>query len=328
VQFYEREERLADTLATFFAQALRRGDRAVMISSPRKLDLVSERLAGTDSGPACQAAGRLQFMDALAILSQLMDGNRLDPERTERAFDDLFSVIRPNGSREAVWIYGDMVDLLCEQHNHTAAVCLETLWNELSVKYEPVTVLCSYAVAQFDDKADASPLRAICRQHTHGNPAYGYSGSLCEQPVLEQMALLEQRARAAGYALRQQPSPRPGVATIYVIDDHAGIRRSLERLLKPLALPILTFSSAEEFLEGTDATARGCLILDVRLKGMQGPELQRLLTSAHWPLPLIVMSGDRDERLELEVRRQGAKAFLRKPFQSRTLRDAIAQALA
>ena len=74
--------------------------------------------------------------------------------------------------------------------------------------------------------------------------------------------------------------------------------------------------------------ARGCLILDLRMNGMQGLELQRLLTSARWPLPLIVMSADHDASFELEARRQGAKAFLRKPFKARALLDAIAQALA
>jgi CheY-like chemotaxis protein len=327
VQFYEREERLADTIAAFFAQGLRRGDRLVMISSPWMLDLVSERLAGTELGSASEAAGRILFRDAQASLPQLMDGNRLDRERAERAFDDLLSVVRPGGSREGVWIYGNMVDLLCKQHNHTDAVRLEALWNELSVKYEPVTVLCSYAVDHFDDEADANPLRAICRQHTHGNPAYGYSGRLCEQRPLEQIALLEQRARTSGHALRRWPSPGSVVATIYVIEDHSGIRRSLERLLEPLALPIRTFASVEEFLERVDATARGCLILDLRLEGMQGPELQYLLTSARWPLPVIVMSAEQGASCELEARRRGAKAFLRKPFEARALLDAIAQVL-
>jgi FixJ family two-component response regulator len=58
------------------------------------------------------------------------------------------------------------------------------------------------------------------------------------------------------------------LATVYAIDDDAGIRRSLERLLKPLALPILSFASAKAFLGGADATASGYLILDRRLEGM------------------------------------------------------------
>lgn len=328
VQFYEREERLADTIAAFFSRALRRGDRAVMISSPWMLDLVSERLAGTGLGSASEAAGRILFRDALATLPQLMDGDTLDLKRAERAFDELFSVARPGGSREPLWIYGNMVDLLCKQQNHTDAVRLETLCNELSVRYGPLTILCSYTVDHFDDKADANALRAICRQHTHGNPAYGYNGRLCEQRPLEQIALLEQRARASGHALRQRPSPRSGVATVYVIEDDAGIRRSLVRLLEPVAVPILTFASVEEFLERVDATARGCLVLDLHMEGMQGPELQCLLRSARWPLPVIVMSADHDASSELEARRQGATAFLRKPFQARALLDAIAQALA
>jgi CheY-like chemotaxis protein len=328
VQFYERQERLADTIAAFFSEALSRGDRAVMISSPSMLDLVSERLAAAGLGSASEAAGRIFFRDALETLPQLMDGNRLDLERAARAFDDLFGVVRPGGTREAVWVYGNMVDLLCRQHNYTDAARLETLCNELSARYAPVTILCSYAFDQFDDKADASTLRAICRQHTHGNPAYGYSGRLCEQRPLEQIALLEQRARASGHAVRQRPSPRSGVASIYVIEDHAGIRRSLKRLLEPLALPVLTFASVEEFLGEADATARGCLILDVHLGDMQGSELQCLLTSARWPLPVIVMSADHDARFELEARRQGATAFLRKPFKARALLDAITQVLA
>ncbi len=117
------------------------------------------------------------------------------------------------------------------------------------------------------------------------------------------------------------------VNTLYLIDDEASVRRSLARLLGQLMLPVRTFASAEEFLAQVDATAHGCLIVDVHLPGMKGPELQSLLEAAGWSLPIIAISGSLDRQVESEALRRGAKAFLCKPFDGKTLVQAIQRAM-
>jgi FixJ family two-component response regulator len=115
--------------------------------------------------------------------------------------------------------------------------------------------------------------------------------------------------------------------TIYLIDDEESVRRSLARLLAQLKLPVRTYASAEEFLAQVDATARGCLVVDVHLPGMKGPELQSLLNAARWSLPVIAISGSLDRQVENEALRRGAKAFLSKPFDGKTLVQSIKSAM-
>jgi len=141
--------------------------------------------------------------------------------------------------------------------------------------------------------------------------------------------LLQHRARASRSAVEQDPrSHADRTHTVYVIDDDASVRRSLARLLRSRGHAVRSFASAEEFLAQIDATVQGCLLVDVNLEGIQGPELQSLLTNARWPLPIIAMSGSRDRQTERAALREGARAFLRKPFDATALLEALAIARA
>ena len=192
-------------------------------------------------------------------------------------------------------------------------------------------MLCGYAIESFDDDANADPLRTICRQHTHVIPAEGFTDAPDDRTRLEHVALLQQRARALDRVLAREP-PAPAEAsavtasTVYVIDDDASVRRSLARLLASVDLQVQTFASAEAFLAEVDQTSSGCLLLDVQLVGMSGPDLQ-----SRWRRALA-HAPHRDERLARRSDRagcaaSGASAFLRKPFDAQALIDAIARAL-
>ena len=145
------------------------------------------------------------------------------------------------------------------------------------------------------------------------------------------MVLLQQRARLSGRAAAREAlahrTARGASGTIYVIDDHPSVRRSLERALVSLGLAARTFASAEDFLAEVDARAAGCLIIDVQLPGMRGPELQRLLLESGWSLPMIAMSASHDLQVERAALRHGARIFLQKPFPAKALFDAIDDAL-
>jgi CheY-like chemotaxis protein len=333
--FYEGEQFLARSMAAFFAEGARRGEPLIVMSSPRTLQMVVEHLNSGDYGPVGASAERIVFVDAEAALSHLMVDGIPDPARAAQAMSDVFMPARQACGDGTIWAAGDMTDVLCKQGNHAGAVRFEELWNGLSAAYQPIAVMCSFALQDFDDDEAARQLRAICRQHTHVVPAESFSDAADARASYEQVVFLQQRSRALG---RTQAFGRPSRSlqtlnaaaplTVYVIDDNASVRRSLTRLLGSAELPVRTFASAEAFLAEVDPSSRGCLIVDLQLVGMSGSELQRRLSHAQWSLPIIAMSGHDDPHAQMTALRQGARVFLRKPFDANALFDAVAKALA
>lgn len=102
--------------------------------------------------------------------------------------------------------------------------------------------------------------------------------------------------------------------TLYLIDDDAAVSRAIEVVGEWLHLPVLTFSSAESFLKFDFANAVGCLIVDIKLPGLNGLELQAALRERSCDLPVIVVSGHADVPLAVEAMRLGAITVLEKPF--------------
>lgn len=116
-------------------------------------------------------------------------------------------------------------------------------------------------------------------------------------------------------------------SVISVVDDDESLRESLEGLLKALGYAVEVFSSAESFL-GSDALAKTkCLILDVSMPGMSGPELQRELMSRGEPIPIIFITSRADEDVVSRVMADGAVACLLKPFTEDALLKAISLSL-
>src|SRR6266436_10194975 len=114
---------------------------------------------------------------------------------------------------------------------------------------------------------------------------------------------------------------------VSIVDDDASVRRSTRRLLRSSGLRAETFASAEEFLDSKSAGETGCLILDLRMPGMNGLELQRRLTQNGDPVPIIFLSAHASEEDERSVLRAGAVQFLRKPINKEALLGAIRNAL-
>jgi len=114
---------------------------------------------------------------------------------------------------------------------------------------------------------------------------------------------------------------------IFVVDDDASIRRAVRRLLLSLQLPVQMFGSAEEFLANVNSDARGCVVLDVRLPGMSGLQLQQRLCDEEWQLPVIFITAHDDGDSRDVALRKGATAYLRKPFDRAQLLSSIHRAL-
>jgi FixJ family two-component response regulator len=117
-------------------------------------------------------------------------------------------------------------------------------------------------------------------------------------------------------------------STVAVIDDDESVRKALRRLIRSVGLNVETFATAEEFLAPAGDRAPACLILDVRMPGMSGLELQKQLAALGRHLPIVFITAHEDEPARREALQAGAVDFLQKPFDERLLLDAVAKALA
>jgi len=115
--------------------------------------------------------------------------------------------------------------------------------------------------------------------------------------------------------------------TIFVVDDDEAIRDSLAVLLKTVDLNATTFSSGDEFLEAYDPGWEGCILLDIRMPGTSGMEVQKRLAESGCSIPVIFITGHGDIPMAVEAMHGGAFDFIQKPFRDQDLLDRIDQAL-
>ena len=115
-------------------------------------------------------------------------------------------------------------------------------------------------------------------------------------------------------------------SVIAVVDDDESVRMAVASLLRSVGFVVLRFASAEEFLRRSDVQSIACLILDVRMPGMDGLELQRHLRAGGWLVPTIFLTAHGDDRGQAEAFAGGAMAFLPKPFDADVLLSAVQSA--
>jgi len=126
---------------------------------------------------------------------------------------------------------------------------------------------------------------------------------------------------------RREISVKEHDATIHIVDDDPSVRRSLGRLLRSAGYRVETFASAREFLERGDLDGLGCLVLDVRMPGENGLDLQQALVAQGNTIPIIFITGHGDIAMAVRAMKMGAVDFLTKPFDDQALLDAVQQAL-
>src|SRR5438034_3590784 len=128
-------------------------------------------------------------------------------------------------------------------------------------------------------------------------------------------------------------APRPEMPmtqeppTVVVIDDDASIRKALENLLRSVGLEVELFGSPQEFLQSERPDRPGCIVLDVRFPGRSGLDMQREISAANTPLPIIFITGYGDIPMSVRAMKAGAVEFLTKPFRDQDLLDAVGVAL-
>lgn len=122
--------------------------------------------------------------------------------------------------------------------------------------------------------------------------------------------------------------PRPSTEpTVYIVDDNSAVRDAIRWLVEQVRLPTQTFESAAEFLAAYHPAIAGCLVLDMRMPGMSGLDLQEKLLKIGATLPIIIVTGHGDVPVTVRAMKAGAFEFLQKPFSDQVLLDSIAAAM-
>jgi FixJ family two-component response regulator len=131
------------------------------------------------------------------------------------------------------------------------------------------------------------------------------------------------RTRKSDRAPRAVAGPAPPVSLVFVVDDDPSMRDSLRRLISSVGFNVEVFPDARAFLSARRPDVPGCLILDVRLPGLSGLDLQRELGDTDRALPIIFLTGHGDIPMSVRAMKAGAVEFLTKPFREQDLLDAI-----
>ena len=117
------------------------------------------------------------------------------------------------------------------------------------------------------------------------------------------------------------------IPIVFVVDDDQSVRDALRRLITSVGMTVEVFPTAQAFLSAPRGDAPGCLVLDVRLPGLSGLDLQRELANTHATLPIIFLTGHGDIPMSVQAMKAGAIEFLTKPFRGQDLLDAIRHAI-
>jgi FixJ family two-component response regulator len=116
-------------------------------------------------------------------------------------------------------------------------------------------------------------------------------------------------------------------SVVFVVDDDAAVRDAIQSLIRSVGLYVEGFASAQDFLRSKRPDAPGCLVLDIRLPGFSGLQLQRKLADADIRIPIVFMTGHGDIPMTVKAMKAGAVEFLTKPFRDQDLLEAVQQAL-
>jgi len=127
--------------------------------------------------------------------------------------------------------------------------------------------------------------------------------------------------------IRMTKADEQSDSVVFVIDDESSVREAIKSLIRSVGMHVETFASAQEFLTSKRPDAPACLVLDVRMPGLSGLDLQRELSQLDLPVPIIFLTGHGDIPMSVRAMKAGAVEFLTKPFRDQDLLDAIAQAI-
>jgi two-component system response regulator FixJ len=139
----------------------------------------------------------------------------------------------------------------------------------------------------------------------------------------------DESSGAIGHPVHQPLAPRHStlIPTVFIIDDDASVCKSLSRLLRAAGYETETFTSAEQFLKREHGSGTGCIVLDVRMPGLSGVDLQDKLSKADYSMPIIFITGHGNIPMSVQAMKKGAVDFLTKPFDHDELLQAVENAI-
>jgi FixJ family two-component response regulator len=119
----------------------------------------------------------------------------------------------------------------------------------------------------------------------------------------------------------------PSEPTVFIVDDDAEVRAALKLLMQSVGLQVETFASAQEYLDRFDPERPGCLVLDIRMPGISGLELQERLSAEPLHPPIVMITGHGDVPMAVRAVQAGASDFIEKPFRDQVLLDSVHRAI-
>ena len=202
-QFYLNDGYLCEAAAQFLADGLRDGGSIVLITSTPRRDSIASHLLthGFDLTPLGNS-GKATVCDARELLAQFMAGGVPDRGRFTTALSSLLDRCAVAGDQPA-HVYGDMVEVLCQDGNPSGAIQVEQLWNELA-EARRFSVMCGFALASFPTAAHLAHFEEVCRHHTHVLPTERYVNVINDAHRLREITILQQRALALEAELEQR----------------------------------------------------------------------------------------------------------------------------
>jgi PAS domain S-box-containing protein len=195
VQFYETDEFLLHSISSFVSRGLDAGDACIVVATRSHREGVEERLRanGLDL-TLTHAHDQYIALDAGELLSQFMVGNAPDRERFVSVVGNVIEQAAQGG--RPVRIFGEMVALLCEEGNATAAIRLEEFWNDLNHNPHVFTLFCAYPIDDFTGETHSISFSEICNQHSHVVPDESYTTLLDMDSRLRAITQLQQKANS------------------------------------------------------------------------------------------------------------------------------------
>jgi len=115
--------------------------------------------------------------------------------------------------------------------------------------------------------------------------------------------------------------------TVFIVDDDEEVRHSLQLLLESVGLPVVSYASAAEYLQAFDGSRPGCLVVDIRMPGMSGLDMQEKLVERPTKPPVIIITGHGDVPMAVRAVKAGAVDFIEKPFRDQVLLDSVHRAI-
>jgi signal transduction histidine kinase len=195
VQFYENDDFLLDTVASFLAAGLELGDRVAVISTREHGEGLLRRLPPRDVERAL-GDGKLLLLDARETLAKFMVGEMPDPDLFRDTLSRIMTTLKGDETRRVrIRAFGEMVDLLWRDGNSKAAIRLEELWNEAGEEHS-FALLCAYVMGNFYKEGEATRFMEVCRNHSHVIPNES-AGDLDDSNArLREVSFLQQRTRS------------------------------------------------------------------------------------------------------------------------------------